>query len=106
MSSTTSTCRVIQFSKAIPRRSDMGEILGIGLTHYPPLAGRDENMAGILRHILQDPGLPDHYRHPESWPVAMRQEYGEDEGKSAAARHREALVAQFRKVRRLLDDFA
>jgi len=36
----------------------------------------------------------------------MRWEYGEDEGKSAAARHREALVAQFRKVRRLLDDFA
>ena len=84
----------------------MGELLGLGLTHYPPLTGRDENMAGILRHILQDPGLPDHYRHPESWPEAMRWEYGEDEGKSAAARHREALVAQFRKARRLLDDFA
>src|SRR5713226_3282776 len=75
------------------RRSDMGEILGIGLTHYPPLASRDENMAGILRHILQDPGLPDHYRHPESWPVAMRQEYGEDQGLSAARRHRAARSA-------------
>jgi len=84
----------------------MGELLGLGLTHYPPLTGRDENMAGILRHILQDPGLPDHYRHPESWPEAMRWEYGKDEGKSAAARHREALVAQFRKARRFLDDFA
>ena len=84
----------------------MGELLGLGLTHYPPLTGRDENMAGILRHILQDPGLPDHYRHPESWPAAMRWEYGEDEGRGAAARHREALVAQFRKARRLLDDFA
>ncbi len=84
----------------------MGELLGLGLTHYPPLTGRDESMAGILRHILQDPGLPDHYRHPESWPEAMRWEYGEDEGRGAAARHREALVAQFRKARRLLDDFA
>ena len=36
----------------------------------------------------------------------MRQEYGEDQGLSAARRHREALVAQFRKARRLLDDFA
>jgi hypothetical protein len=36
----------------------------------------------------------------------MRQEYGTDEGLSAAHRHREALVTGFRKARRLLDDFA
>ena len=36
----------------------------------------------------------------------MREEYGDDEGTSAAARHREALVTQMRKARRLLDDFA
>ena len=24
----------------------MGEILGLGVTHYPPLIGTDENMAG------------------------------------------------------------
>ena len=27
----------------------MGEILGMGVTHYPALAGRDEYMAGILK---------------------------------------------------------
>ena len=37
----------------------MGEILGLGLTHYPPLIGLDENMAGILRTVLKDPGLPE-----------------------------------------------
>jgi Catalytic LigB subunit of aromatic ring-opening dioxygenase len=84
----------------------MGEILGLGVTHYPGLAGRDEDMGGILKRILQDPGAPDHYRRPESWPEAMRQEYGVDEGLSAARRHREALVAQFRKARRLLERFA
>jgi hypothetical protein len=36
----------------------------------------------------------------------MRQEYGADEGANAALRHREALVAGFRKARRLLDEFA
>jgi len=84
----------------------MGEILGIGVTHYPPLSGRDENMARILQHILQDPDLPEQYRCPEGWPEPMRQEYGIDEGVSAALRHREALVTGFRKARRLLDDFA
>ena len=84
----------------------MGEILGLGVTHYPALAGRDEYMAGILKGILQDPGLPDQYRHPESWPEGMRQEYGADEGLSAARRHREGLVAQFRKARQLLRHLA
>ena len=48
----------------------MGEILGLGMTHYPPLTGLDENMAGILRRVLQDPGLPERYRDPASWPAA------------------------------------
>ena len=83
----------------------MGEILGLGMTHYPPLAGRDEDMAGILKRVMQDPALPEQYRQPAGWPEAMRQEYGNDAGKSAAARHREFLVTQFRKARRILDDF-
>jgi hypothetical protein len=78
----------------------------MGVTHFPSLAGRDEHMAGTLKRILQDPGLPAAYRDPESWPEAMRQEYGADAGLSAARRHREALVTQFRKARRMLDDFA
>lgn len=83
----------------------MGELLGIGLTHYPPLAGQDANMAGILRRVLQDPGLPEQYREPSGWPAAMREEYGTDAGEASAAHHREAMVNQFRRARRLLDDF-
>ena len=35
----------------------MGEILGLGMTHYPPLASCDERMAEILRLTLRDPGF-------------------------------------------------
>jgi len=84
----------------------MAEILGLGVTHYPPLAGRDEHMAGILERILKDPALPESERRPEGWPRPMREQYGADKGLAAARHHREELLAGFRKVRRLLDDFA
>src|SRR5207253_219350 len=53
-----------------------------------------------------DPDLPERYRRPEGWPEPMRQEYGSDQGLSAAKRHREALVTGFRDARRRLDEFA
>ena len=84
----------------------MGEILGLGVTHVPLLAGRDEDMTRILRRVLQDPDLPERDRRPETWPEPMQKEWGTDEGLGAARRHREALVACFRKARRRLDDFA
>src|SRR5919198_440599 len=83
----------------------MGEILGLGVTHYPGLAARDENMTGILRQVLADPGLPEHDRDPANWPQALRSEFGDDDGKSAAAAHREALVRNLRSVRQALDEF-
>jgi hypothetical protein len=83
----------------------MGEILGLGLTHYPPLIGPDANMAGILRTVLKDPGLPERYRDPVSWPEPMRREYGDDGGTTAAAAHRAELLRHFRHARRLLDEF-
>jgi hypothetical protein len=83
----------------------MGEILGLGVTHYPPLIGLDENMAGILRTVLEDPGLPERYRDPAAWPEPMRREYGEDGGTASAARHRADLVRHFRHARTLLDEF-
>jgi hypothetical protein len=84
----------------------MGAMLGLGVTHVPLLAGRDEDMTRILRRVLQDPDLPERYRRPEGWPEAMRQEWGADEGLAAARRHRAALVSWFRKARRALDEFA
>jgi len=84
----------------------MGAILGLGVTHYPPLCGQDEHMARILKRVMQDPGLPEGYRGPDGWPEPMRREYGTDAGLTAAKHHRAALVAGFRDARRRLDEFA
>src|SRR5437773_1540664 len=84
----------------------MGAILGLGMTHFPLLASRDENMSRILRRMLQDPGLPAHLRSPDGWPEPMRKEWSSDEGLGAAKRHREALVTESRQMRRTLDEFA
>lgn len=83
----------------------MAEILGVGLSHYPPLCTPDEMMSGILRLTLKDPGISDALKSPENWPAAMREEWGDDQGTAAAGRHRAALVEQFRRVRRAIDDF-
>jgi len=84
----------------------MGEILGLGVTHYPPLIGLDENMAGILRLVLRDPGLPAQYRDPAAWPEPMRREFADTAtATKTAAAHRESLVRHFRETRRVLDEF-
>jgi hypothetical protein len=84
----------------------MGEILGLGISHYPGLVARDENMTAILRQVLADPGLPEEDRDPANWPEPLRREYGNDNGKAAAAAHREALVRHLRRARQALDEFA
>jgi hypothetical protein len=83
----------------------VGDILGLGLTHYPPLTGRDENMAHILETVLKDPGLPERYRDPANWPEPLRREYGNDGGTASAALHRESLLRHFRRARKVLDEF-
>lgn len=83
----------------------MGEILGLGITHHPGLASANENLNGPLKMVLQDPGLPEQYRNPENWPEPMRQEWGNDEGLSAARHHRAAIERNLRKAKRILDDF-
>jgi hypothetical protein len=83
----------------------MAALLGLGVSHYPPFAGPDEAMAGILRARLRDPGLPATAKDPATWPAAMRAEWGEDEGRAAAAGHRAAMLAGFDRVRAALDAF-
>jgi Catalytic LigB subunit of aromatic ring-opening dioxygenase len=83
----------------------MGEILVAGITHYPPLAGRDETMSWILKRMLQNPRLPEKYRSSEGWPEAMRAEWGKDEGVAAAHNHREHLLQSLRRARAQIDEF-
>ncbi len=83
----------------------MGEVLGLGITHYPLLGGKDENMSGILKGRLADPSVPAELKDPKNWPPFMQQEWGDDEGATGAAKHREDMLRGIRAVREALDDF-
>ena len=84
----------------------MADILGVGMTHYPGLVGTDEpggsSLARVLKHNTR---ISQEKKNPRSWPQEMRLEFGEDEGLTAAIRHRERLVAGFRKLRAEIDAF-
>ena len=83
----------------------MGEILGIGLSHYPGLIPPDEGNTFALTRVLKSGKLSAELTNPANWPEAMRIEYGEDEGFTAAKKHRERLVKGFRQQRAALDAF-
>jgi hypothetical protein len=83
----------------------MAQVLGLGLSHYPPLSMPDAKMAGILAATLEDPAIPAEARDPANWSPTMRAEWGTDQGAAAAAGHRAALVECFAKLRATLDDF-
>jgi hypothetical protein len=84
----------------------MAHFLGLGITHYPLLAGTDEHMAGLLRWTLADPDIPAAAKDPSNWPPQMQEEWGEDSGVAAAGHHRKLLVENLTRCREALDEFA
>jgi hypothetical protein len=83
----------------------MGEILGLGVTHYPPLLAPDARMAAILERTMQSERVPERLRDPANWPAAMRTEWQANRDHAAAAEHRRRLREGFRVARRALDAF-
>jgi Catalytic LigB subunit of aromatic ring-opening dioxygenase len=83
----------------------MAEILGLGMTHSPPLMSAQGDTAARLRRMMGDPLLPERYRDPARWPEPMRREWGNDEGRTHVERHRTELVDAMRWARRKLDAF-
>mgnify|MGYP001056302306 CR=1 FL=1 len=83
----------------------MGEILGIGLSHYPGLVQPDKGRNHQLTRALNSGRLTPEQMDPANWPEAMRAVYGEDEGLSSSRKHRERLVKGFREQRAALDAF-
>jgi hypothetical protein len=84
----------------------LGDILGIGLTHYPLLAAPDERMSSLLRLTLRDPGIPASEKNQLGWPALMQQEWGHDRGLTAAAGHRAELLQGLATCRAAIDAFA
>jgi len=78
----------------------MGEILGIGATHYPPGLVPDEYKPWPLARMLDtDPRIPAHLKNPANWPEPMRAEWGNDEGITAHKAHRARVFSAFRTIR-------
>ena len=61
----------------------MGEILGIGATHYPPGLVPDEYKPWPLIRMLKTDRIPEHMKNPANWPAEMQAEWGDDEGITA-----------------------
>ena len=62
----------------------MGEILGLGCTHYPGLTVPDERLPASFHRLLTAPGVPDYYKDRANWPAELMAELGNDQGYSAA----------------------
>jgi len=82
----------------------MGEILGLGVTHYPGLTAQG-NLCRRIKICLADPALPDHLRDLNNLPEPMRRQWGSDDGQSHSDAHRQEMIDGFRMTRRALDEF-
>ena len=84
----------------------MGEILGVGMTHYPAGLAPDKFRGWPLARFMRaGTVIPEHRRDPSTWPEAMQKEWGDDMGEAAHAAPRETMFNAFRKIRKEIDDF-
>lgn len=82
----------------------MGEILGMGLSHFPGFIYPDEEMAMQVKRILSSDKVPATLKDPRNWPMPMQKEWGTDEGTSAARQQRERFVSAVHKLRAAIDE--
>ncbi len=83
----------------------MGEVLGVGISHFPGFIYPDANMAGRVKQTITSPRVPEHLKDPRNWPAPMQEEWSDDEGARFAAKHRAEFVDGVRKARAAIDDF-
>ncbi len=83
----------------------MGDILGVGMTHFPPLSAQDDRMTTAFKKMLNHPSTPERARAAAALPAELLAELADDGGLAAAAAHRTRLVENLRRVRRQIDEF-
>ena len=84
----------------------MGEILGLGLSHYPGPAVPPEFWPRHLQTQVERGRIArDLFEDRARWPAEMRAEWGTDDGQAAARRHHDQLIAGYRRLRAELDAF-
>lgn len=85
----------------------MGSILGLGLSHYPgPLVAPEFWPNRLSTNVDVGRIAPELFAAKDRWPSAMRAEWGDDQGVSAARAHRDRLIAGYARLREELDAFA
>jgi len=82
----------------------MGEILGLGITHYPGLCYKG-NLTRRIKMLLADPLLPERLRSPEGWHPTMREQWSTDEAPPTPRSIGSDMIHHFRKARAELDAF-
>ena len=59
----------------------MGELLGIGISHYPGFIFADAEMSMRVKSTITSPKVPEHLKDPANWPAADAGEWADDEGR-------------------------
>jgi hypothetical protein len=85
----------------------VGEVLGIGLSHYPgPLVPGKYWARMLERNVRIGRVAQTVFDDKAAWPEPMRAEWGSDDGAASGERHEQRLLAGYKRVRAELDAFA
>src|SRR3972149_2931076 len=85
-------------------RADMGEILGLGMSHFPGMRSAAGGGTNFLRTV-QRPDIPDQWKGPKSWAQRLLEQLGDAEGRAHAQQHREGFISECKTLRLALDRF-
>ena len=56
----------------------MGELLGIGISHYPGFIFADAEMSMRVKSTITSPKVPEHLKDPKNWPAPMQEEWADE----------------------------
>lgn len=84
----------------------MGEILGLGLSHYPGPVSPAKYWSRMVKRNMEVGRIPREVFEDKSyWPAEMIAEWSNDEGLAAAEEHRRRLLAGYSVLSEALNEF-
>jgi hypothetical protein len=84
----------------------MGELLGLGFSHFPgPAVPAKFWPRHLSTQVERGRVAREDYENRAAWPKPMQAEWSDDDGQAAARIHSERLIAGLRRQRTELDDF-